>query len=39
MIVQKIVILIIARYEWMHLRLQEFIFVNEYNSTIFKISL
>ncbi|XP_012827642.1 PREDICTED: uncharacterized protein LOC105948927 [Erythranthe guttata] len=34
---QKSVILPKARYEWMHLRLQDFKSVNEYNSAMFKI--
>ena len=35
---QKTVILPKARYEWLHLRLQDFKSVSEYNSAIFKIS-
>ena len=35
---QKIVILLKARYDWMHLVLQDFKFVSDYNSTLFKIS-
>ena len=35
---QKTVILPKARYDWMHLRLQDFKIVNEYNSALFKIS-
>ena len=35
---QKIVILPKARYDWMHLRLQDFKTVSEYNSALFKIS-
>ncbi|KAK5826064.1 hypothetical protein PVK06_020972 [Gossypium arboreum] len=35
---QKIVILPKARYDWMHLRLQDFKTVSEYNSELFKIS-
>ena len=35
---QKTVILPKARYNWMHLRLQDFRTVSEYNSTLFKIS-
>ena len=35
---QKIVILPKARYDWMHLRLQDFKSVSEYNSALFKIS-
>ena len=35
---QKIVILPKARYDWMHLRLQDFKTVSEYNSVLFKIS-
>ncbi|XP_017624994.1 uncharacterized protein LOC108468626 [Gossypium arboreum] len=35
---QKIVILLKARYDWMHLRLQDFKTVSEYNLEIFKIS-
>ena len=35
---QKTVILLKARYDWMHLRLQDFKSVSEYNSTLFKIS-
>ncbi|XP_028801898.1 uncharacterized protein LOC114757071 [Neltuma alba] len=35
---QKTVILPKARYEWMHLRLQDFKSVSEYNSAIFRIS-
>ncbi|XP_028781363.1 uncharacterized protein LOC114737584 [Neltuma alba] len=35
---QKRVILPKARYEWMHLRLQDFKSVTEYNSAVFKIS-
>ncbi|XP_028792888.1 uncharacterized protein LOC114748617 [Neltuma alba] len=35
---QKTVILPKARYEWMHLRLQDFKSVTEYNSAVFKIS-
>ena len=35
---QKTVILPKARYDWMHLRLQDFRTVAEYNSTLFKIS-
>ncbi|XP_012844094.1 PREDICTED: uncharacterized protein LOC105964129 [Erythranthe guttata] len=34
---QKSVILLEARYEWMHLSLQDFKSVNEYNSAMFKI--
>ena len=34
---QKTVILPKARYDWMHLRLQDFKTVSEYNSTLFKI--
>ena len=33
---QKIVILPKARYDWMHLRLQDFKSVSEYNSSVFK---
>lgn len=33
---QKIVILPKARYDWMHLRLQDFKSVSEYNSAVFK---
>ena len=35
---QKTVILPKARYDWMHMRLQDFKSVSEYNSTLFKIS-
>ena len=35
---QKTVILLKARYDWMHLRLQDFKTVSEYNSALFKIS-
>ncbi|XP_074341988.1 uncharacterized protein LOC141679386 [Apium graveolens] len=35
---QKIVILLKARNDWMHLRLQDFKTVSEYNSALFKIS-
>ncbi|XP_061350059.1 uncharacterized protein LOC133295270 [Gastrolobium bilobum] len=35
---QKTIILPKARYDWMHLRLQDFKSVSEYNSAIFKIS-
>ena len=35
---QKTVILPKARYDWMHLRLQDFKSINEYNSALFKIS-
>ena len=35
---QKTVILPKARYEWMHLRLQDFKSVSDYNSALFKIS-
>ena len=35
---QKTVILPKARYDWMHLKLQDFIIVVEYNSALFKIS-
>ena len=35
---QKTVILPKARYEWMHLRLQDFKLVSDYNSALFKIS-
>ena len=35
---QKIVILPKARYNWMHLRLEDFKIVSEYNSALFKIS-
>ena len=35
---QKTVILPKAQYDWMHLRLQDFKTVSEYNSTLFKIS-
>ena len=35
---QKTVILPKARYDWMHLRLQDFRTVAEYNSVLFKIS-
>ena len=35
---QKIVILPKARYDWLHLWLQDFKSVSEYNSTLFKIS-
>ncbi|XP_038984374.1 uncharacterized protein LOC120111398 [Phoenix dactylifera] len=35
---QKCVILPKARYDWMHLRLQDFKSVSEYNSALFKIS-
>ena len=35
---QRMVILPKARYDWMHLRLQDFKSVSEYNSTIFRIS-
>ncbi|XP_071933244.1 uncharacterized protein [Coffea arabica] len=33
----KFVVLPKARYDWLHLRLQDFKSVNEYNSTIFRI--
>ncbi|KAH0662143.1 hypothetical protein KY284_027074 [Solanum tuberosum] len=33
----KLVILSQARYDWIHLRLQDFKFISEYNSSIFKI--
>ena len=36
---QKTVILPKAYYDWMHLRLQDFKSISDYNSTIFKISL
>ena len=36
---QKTVILPKARYDWLHLRLQDFKSVSEYNSALFKISL
>ena len=35
---QKIVILLKARYDWLHLRLQYFKSVSDYNSALFKIS-
>ena len=35
---QKTVILPKARYDWLHLRLQDFKFVSEYNSALFEIS-
>ena len=35
---QKMVIPPKARYDWMHLRLQDYKTVNEYNSTMFRIS-
>jgi hypothetical protein len=35
---QKTVILPKARYDWIHLRLQDFKSVSDYNSTFFKIS-
>ena len=35
---QKTVILPKAKYDWLHLRLQDFKSVSEYNSTLFKIS-
>ena len=35
---KKIVILPKARYDWIHMRLQDFKTVNEYNSALFKIS-
>ena len=35
---QKTVILPKARYDWMHLMLQDFKIVSEYNSTLFKIN-
>ena len=35
---QKTVILLKARYDWMHLRLQDFKSVSDYNSALFKIS-
>ena len=35
---QKMVILKKARYDWMHLRLQDFKTVSEYNSSLFKLS-
>ena len=35
---QKTVILPKARYDWMHLRLQDFKSISEYNSALFKIS-
>ena len=35
---QKTVILPKTRYDWMHLILQDFKFVSDYNSTLFKIS-
>nr|KYP38056.1 hypothetical protein KK1_040703 [Cajanus cajan] len=35
---QKIVILPKTRYDWMHLRLQDFKSVSEYNSAIFRIT-
>ena len=35
---QKIVILLKARYDWLHLRLQDFKSVSDYNSALFKIS-
>ena len=35
---QRMVILPKARYDWMHLRLQDFKYVSEYNSAIFRIS-
>ena len=35
---QKTVILPKARYDWMHLRLQDFKFVSDYNLSLFKIS-
>ena len=36
---QKTVVLPKARYDWMHLRLQDFKTVSEYNSALFKINL
>ena len=36
---QKIVILPKARYEWLHLRLQDYKSVSEYNSAMFRITL
>ena len=35
---QKTVIILKARYDWMHLRLQDFRIVAEYNYELFKIS-
>ena len=35
---QKTVILLKARYDWMHLRLQDYKTVSEYNSAMFRIS-
>ena len=35
---QKTAILLRACYDWLHLRLQDFKFVNDYNSALFKIS-
>ena len=35
---QKTVILPKARYDWMHLRLQDFKTISEYNSALFKIN-
>ena len=35
---QKTVILPQARYEWTHLRLQDFKSINEYNSAMFRIT-
>ena len=35
---QKTVILPKARYDWLHLRLQYFKYVNDYNSALFKIT-
>ena len=35
---QKIITLPKPHYDWMHLRLQDFKFVNKYNSILFKIS-
>ena len=35
---QKVVILPRTRYDWIHLQLQDFKSINDYNSTLFKIS-
>ena len=35
---QKTTILLRARYDWLHLRLQDFKFFNDYNSALYKIS-
>ena len=35
---QKTVILLKAQYDWMHMKLQDFKIVNEYNFALFKIS-